>query len=280
MSVSSAAQYWLDGCALSDPSLSLHPESPSLRSGEGWFETVRVHAGRALRVEAHLHRLINSALMWGDDRARLEGLLERAMTPVWSAIAAQECACLRLTLLPAVERHQWPQVLVALSPYEEPSRLYRQGARVITSKIRHPGLGILGKSLSYHWSTFARREAAAVGADEVLLGDEHGLLEASTASLLWSENGRWCSTSGQQGCLPSVTIEGLRQSGLTIEPRGSVTSQKLQAEGLLLVGALRLVVAVSTLDGAVLPDRVHCATLLRERLLEDVAFTQNSANDV
>jgi 4-amino-4-deoxychorismate lyase len=280
MSVSSVAQYWLDGCALSGPSLSLHPESPSLRSGEGWFETVRVHAGRALRIDAHLRRLIDSALSEGDDRARLRALLERAMTPAWTAITALECARLRLTLLPAVEPHQSPQVLVALSPYEEPSRLYQQGARVITSKIRHPGLGILGKSLSYHWSTFARRETARVGADEALLGDEHGLLEASTASLLWSENGRWCSTSGQQGCLPSVTIEGLRQSGLMIEPRGSVTSQNVQAEGLLLVSALRLVVPVAALDGAVLPDRVHCAQLLRERLLEDVAFINNSANDV
>ncbi|MFM1865710.1 MAG: Amino-transferase class, partial [Pseudomonadota bacterium] len=152
MSVSSAAQYWLDGCALSDPSLSLHPESPSLRSGEGWFETVRVHAGRALRIDAHLRRLIDHALGEADDRTRLEALLARAMAPSWSAIRAQECACLRLTLLPAVEPHQSPQVLVALSPYEAPSRLYQEGARVITSKIRHPGLGILGKSLSYHWS--------------------------------------------------------------------------------------------------------------------------------
>lgn len=280
MSVSSSAQYWLDGRALSGPSLTLHPESPSLRSGEGWFETVRVHAGRALRLEAHLHRLIDSALVWGDDRARLVGLLERAMTPVWSAITAQECACLRFTLLPAVETHQSPQVLVALSSYEEPSRLYQQGARVITSKIRHPGLGILGKSLSYHWSTFARREAAQVGADEALLGDEHGLLEASTASLLWLENGHWCSTSGQQGTLRSVTIEALRQSGLTIESRRSMASQKVQTEGLLLVSALRLVVAVTTLDGVSLPDQVHCAQRLRERLLDNVACINKLANDV
>lgn len=267
MSSSSDVRYWLDGRLLNEPMLSIHPESPLLRAGEGWFETLRVESGVALGWEAHLARLRRSARAGGVEPQALDAALDRAVSPVSGSLQGCDCARLRIALWPGDAVGSPPRVLVSLGPYPIPSEVYQYGLTAITSTLKHPGLGAFGKSLSYHWSRLARLEASELGAEEALLANEQGLIEASTASLVWSEGGQWYSTSGESGSLASVTLERLRSAGLSIAPRAYVAPDVVRAEGLMLVSALRLVVSVRSLDGQALPDRCHIAAQWRERLL-------------
>jgi branched-subunit amino acid aminotransferase/4-amino-4-deoxychorismate lyase len=267
MSTSPGVRYWLDGRLLDEPMVSIHPESPLLQAGEGWFETLRVQAGVALGLEAHLARLRGSARAGGIEPQALDAALDRALSAVSQSLLNCDCARLRIALWPSDAVGSPPRVLVSLGPYPIPSEAYRYGLSAITSTLKHPGLGALGKSLSYHWSRRARLEARALGADEALLANDQGLIEASTASLVWSEGGQWYSTSGEGGSLASVTVGRLRLAGLSIAPRAYVAPDVVRAEGLMLVSALRLVVSVRFLDGHALPDRCHMAAQWRERLL-------------
>jgi branched-subunit amino acid aminotransferase/4-amino-4-deoxychorismate lyase len=127
----------------------------------------------------------------------------------------------------------------------------------VTASVPHPGLGLLGKSASYHWSIMARREAFAQGAAEALLVRDGCLLEGATSALVWCRDGRW-SSSDSPAVLPSVTLATLRETGVAIDA-GELRSDDLKPgaaapiEGLVLLSALRLAVAVGSVDGTVLP---------------------------
>ncbi len=266
MTVLRVAQYWLDGLPLPEGRLSLEAESPVLLAGAGWFETIRIEGGLPLHYELHLQRLCTAAISAGVGVSLRESL-DTLLVPALVAARDHDHARLRITLMPRPIFDNPPQVLVSLAPFAPPVTAYTRGLSVVTTCLAHPGLGRLGKSLSYHWSLAARREAQARGADEALFANHEGWLEASTASLLWREAGGLCSTSGCAGTLASVTVEALRRSGLAIEAREVAKRHDIIHGGLLLVSALRLVVAVREIDGQPLPDLTATASELRERLL-------------
>jgi 4-amino-4-deoxychorismate lyase len=299
MTLAHASQHWMDGKPLTESWVPISMDSPLLQTGEGWFETIRVESGVPLRLAAHLARLRTALLASGMREKSLRDALAQGLDP--ALVAAQQCPCARLRLIavpappsstssptaspstsPAPSPNATPSVLVSLSPYNPPEKAYGEGLAVITSRWPHPRSGHLGKSLSYHWSRVARREAELQGAEEALLtahgigvdtaasAAEHaksGWLEASTASLLWPGASGWCSTSGLAGTLASVTVEGLRQLGVAVSSRSVAPRHEIFERGLLLVSALRLVVAVRSIDGQPLPDLTAAAAQLRARLL-------------
>ena len=266
MTDSPAAQHWLDGIPLADGRIALSAESPLLQAGEGWFETLRIEGGRPLQLEAHLDRLL-AAVVTAGLAASIRASLDHALAPALAAAAGYEHGRLRITLLPRAIFTDPPEVLVSLAPYAPPVLGYSRGLVVITTRLSHPRLGLLGKSLSYHWSQAARREAQARGADEALFAVDGGWLEASTASLLWPTSGGWRTTSGCAGTLDSVTLEALRRTGLAIDPCEWADRADILQGGLLLVSSLRLVVSVREIDGEGLPDLTRTAAKMRERLL-------------
>lgn len=266
MTVSRAAQYWLNGLPMEDGRLAIEAESPVLLAGAGWFETVRIEGGLPLHYDLHMQRLCTAAIGAGLG-ASLRESLGQALAPALAAAGVFPHARLRITLMPRPVFADPPDVLVSLAAFTPPVTAYAEGVSVVTTRVVHPGLGRLGKSLSYHWSLAARQEAQARGADEAVFANHEGWLEASTASLLWREAGGWCSTSGCAGTLASVTIGALRRSGLVIKARELAKRQDIHQGGLLLVSALRLVVAVRQIDDHTLPDLTATATELRERLL-------------
>jgi branched-subunit amino acid aminotransferase/4-amino-4-deoxychorismate lyase len=223
-------------------------------------------------LEAHLVRLERSvATGLGDAQA------EHALHTAHRCLAAMQASFSefpigRLRLLLALDQagEAW-QALGEWGPHASSPASLADGIGAVTASFPHPGLGRLGKSASYHWSIAARREALARGAGEALFLRDGRLMEGSTGALVWRCAGLWC-TDDSDAVLPSVTLAALRGCGVAIGSDGlradSLTSGGV-IEGLVLVSALRLAVAIREVDGRALPTAASlaAATEWREALL-------------
>ena len=280
-------RYRLDGRWLAPGEAAFAPSSGLVMAGEGWFETLRVEGGRPMFLPEHLARLGRSvAAALGAEHAECALHSARACLNGMST-AFDELPCGRLRLLLALDSvgEAW-QALGEWGPHVSSSSSLEGGLRAVVASLPHPGLGVLGKSASYHWSIAARREALARGAGEALLVRDGRVFEGATGALVWRRGGRWY-TDGSPAVLPSVTLDVLRRCGvdigaarLSVGDLGLTTDRSAAAdvggasrdaariEGLVLVSALRLAVAVREVDGVALPTAaaLEAAAAWREAL--------------
>lgn len=263
--------FCLDGRWLAPGEAAFAPTSGLVAAGEGWFETLRVEDGRPMFLEAHLERLSRAvaAGLGGVQSARALECARRCLAAMQPSFADFAVGRLRLLLALDAAGEVW-QALGEWGPHVASSSSLQDGISAITASFPHPGLGRLGKSASYHWSMVARREALARGAGEALLAREGRVLEGSTGALVWLDSGRWC-TEDSDAVLRSVTLQALRDSGVAIAS-GALRADALSiptAQGLVLVSALRLAVAIREVDGRALPATASLAAAAqwREMLL-------------
>lgn len=198
--------------------------------GDGLFETIRVAAGRAIELAAHLERMTASARALGfpgvdavepEARAAVAGLLRHLEERHGSHAAG----ILRLTLsrgeggwgfAPSedVRSH------LAAHWYELPADFETRRARGVRVWIAEglvPGVFARHKSCSALVYVEARRRALALGFDEALLEDgEGGLAEASSANLFAVVEGRLTTPARRLPILPGIA----RQRVLEIAPGG------------------------------------------------------------
>lgn len=278
----SGLRYCLDDRWLAPGEAALTPASGVIASGAGWFETLRVESGRPMFESAHLERLEKSiARAYGAERGTAEAefaghAARRCIGTMSSAFRQYTSGRLRLLLSRDENRGSsdagaW-QALGEWSEHRSSETSLTQGIDVVIASFAHPGLGFLGKSASYHWSLAAREEALARGASEALLLRDGQVIEGATGAIAWRESGRWF-VHESPAALQSVTVQALRRAGVVLES-GSLPSEKLDPackvpiEGLILVSALRLAVAIRRCEHHALPEATQTAAQWRQTLLE------------
>jgi len=277
MSVSSL-RYCLDGRWLSPGEPAFASSSSLVSSGEGWFETLRVESGRPMFLRQHLERLSGSVSQFhGTDQAKCAlRAAERGLDAMSSTLSEYPTGRLRLIVARDLARvdHDtggW-QALGEWSEHRSSAASLEYGLDVIIASSAHPGLGSLGKSVSYHWSLVARQEALARGASEALLVRDGQIMEGATGAIAWRSKGRWFVHESSD-VLKSVTLDALRRAGLPLES-GSLPVSALdpdspgRVEGLMLISALRLAMAIRSCDGRTVPTDVAEAARWRRALLE------------
>ena len=206
------------------------------RHGCGLFETIRVHQGAPLRLEAHLARLAGGARFLGleappEPAAVLEHLATR------TACAELAAGVLRLV---AVDR----SLLVTVAPWA-PLRPARIDLGVCGS-IRRFSASPLNrfKTLSYLENRLMTREAEQRGLFEVVARNERGqLTDGSRTSLFVVLDGALLTPPVTDGALPGVARQVLLQAGLARE--ATLLPEDLdRAEAILLTNALQGAVPV------------------------------------
>jgi len=96
-------------------------------------------------------------------------------------------------------------------------------------------------------------------------------MEGATGAIAWQSKGRWFIHESAD-ILKSVTLDALRRTGVSLES-GSLTIDRLDpqspvcVEGLILISALRLAVAIRRCDDWVIPSAVTDAAQWRAALL-------------
>lgn len=243
---------WIDDPAPAgrwgDPgSLGLPLSDRGLLLAEGVFETLLVEAGRPRLLAGHLRRLGHSAALLALDPPPAAALLESrideaiarsgggsgALRLNWSRGSPSDPAARGLGPAGPSRHRCWLQLSPA-SPCFSPVRL------ILSPTEQRSATSLLSrcKSFAYGPSLVARRQAAAAGADDALLGSSAGGLCCGTsANLLVRLEGRWLTPALSGGCLPGVMRARALELGLAEE----ANQGELQATALIgCSGALLL----------------------------------------
>jgi 4-amino-4-deoxychorismate lyase len=239
------------------------PTAPVLRAddfgvvrGESVFETLRIAAGRAHFVDAHLARLARSA-----ERLAI------VLPPGWQrlvevAVAAYAPAdgVLRLTCSKGPPGGQPVGFALASEVPAETVRGREQGVRAITltlgvtARVRAASPWLLGgvKATSYAVNMASIRHAQSEGADDAIWVSTDGeVLEAPTSSVAWVKDGVLVTPSAEDvSILPGTTLDVvMRLHDGPCEVRRGTVAELAAADEVLMLSSVRGVAPVIELDG-------------------------------
>ncbi|HVR96441.1 MAG TPA: aminotransferase class IV [Thermoanaerobaculia bacterium] len=236
--------FW-NGRFLPEAEVRIPPDDAGFLFGDGLFETLRVDAGQAGDVEAHLDRLLAGLARIGIEIPEDRDALEAAIAEVAEA-APWPTARLRVTVTRS------PTRLVTAAPYQPP------GDRVsvlLLSDLRIDSQGPLAglKSLCYQMNRLALRRAEAAGAWEALLLNERGrLVEGARSNLALALPDGVFTPPLEDGCLPGTVRRRLLEQG-TIAERSLSLEDLERAGGIYLLNSLVGILKVGEVNGRPVP---------------------------
>ncbi len=240
--------FW-NGRLLPLAEVQIAPDDAGFLFGDGLFETLRVDAGQARDIEAHLDRLLAGLARIGIAIPEDRDALAAAIAAIAEAAEAapRPTARLRVTVTRSATR------LITAAAYQPPGDdLYRDGINAVLLPgpridSRGPLVGL--KSLCYQMNRLALRQAQAAGAWEALLLNEHGrLVEGSRTNLALALPDGVFTPPLEDGCLPGTVRRRLLERGKIAE-RSLVPEDLERASGIYLMNSLIGVLPVGKVDG-------------------------------
>lgn len=255
---------WMNGKLVTPADARVSVYDHGLLYGDGLFEGLRVANRRVFRLELHLARLAQGALLVGLD---LPGGVEGIRAAVTAAVAAHgdtsgyarlvvtrgegllgvdPTSCARPTVFCIVDR-------LSLFPPEKRAT----GVDLVTARVRRPPLDVLDpriKSLNYLNNALAKLEARRRDADDALLLNARGTIaEAAVANVFALRQGELCTPPLTDGALDGVTRRTVLElaRGLGIPARGASLGhyELVSADEVFLTGTGAGLVPVRAVDG-------------------------------
>ena len=275
-----AAIAWIDGRWGSPAELGVPLQDRGLLLADGLFETVLVHAGRPILLEAHLQRWRTSADLLAmapppaaerlkpliREAVRRAGLTHGALRLNWSRGNGSG----RGIDLPTSTADQGTDAIsdqghrfwLQLSPFtptfgSQTAHISRHERRNGSSRLSHC------KTFAYGQAIQARREAHEAGADEALLLSTAGdLCCGAVANLLVRGNGRWLTPPLSSGCLPGVMRGRALRLGVAEEAELRWDGRQLLARSPVSASSREDALAEEKVQGPwVLLNSLGCRTL-------------------
>lgn len=234
-------------------------------SGDGLFETLRADAKRgAWFFERHRDRMAEAAERRGLELPERR-LFRRATDHVLSELGPWD-AVVRWYLI-ATDAEGRTELLVEADRYESPpSSWYDSGLSLGHSTIPHPGLGSLGKSISWGWARAAARHALRRGDHDDVLCRDNKVVETARAAIVCRADGIWYTPDPKLGGLPSVTRAVLSNVGWGFRSCRFSLTEFAAADAVICLSSLRLAVAVRSLCGHEIPEGSGDAAAMRQAL--------------
>ncbi len=255
---------WMNGELVTPEDARVSVYDHGLLYGDGLFEGLRIANRRVFRLEMHLARLAQGALLLG---LELPGGVEGIRAAVAAAVAAHAesggyarlvvtrgegplgvdpTRCARATVFCIVDR-------LSLFPPEKRTT----GIELVTAKVRRPPLDVLDprvKSLNYLNNALAKLEARRRDADDALLLNARGTIaEAAVANVFALRQGELCTPPLTDGALDGVTrrtvLELARGLGIPSREVSLGHYELVSAEEVFLTGTGAGLVPVRAVDG-------------------------------
>ncbi|MFC9835949.1 aminodeoxychorismate lyase [Rhodococcus sp. NPDC127530] len=244
----------------------LHADDLAVVRGDGVFETLLVRAGRALKVEPHLTRLVASARALGlptqdldDWRLALELAVEE-----WGS---EREGAMRLVLSRGRESGGDATAFVTVGPVSERIlEARRDGVSVLTLARGYsvdlsasaPWQLLGAKTLSYATNMAALRYAATLGADDVIfVSSEGNVLEGPRSTVVIAREKTLLTPPPEHGILPGTTQQALYEvasgKGFRCEYAALRPADLITAEGVWLISSVTMAAQVRKIDGLALP---------------------------
>jgi len=220
--------------------------------GDGVFEVLRTHRGRAVDLARHLERMIATAAELG--LIVPGGIAEATVAAIAAAGPGDHRVRILLTGGPGglTAIRQMGRLVIVVEPLPSPP------AGIAAAVVDHPVRTPSRKTLAYVEHLTALALARAAGADEAIRLDDSGrLVEGSTSNVFVVADGLVATPPLARGPLPGIVRRRMLELGAVEQDLG--LAELRAADEIFLTSSLRGVVAVTHLDGE--PRRAGPTTL-------------------
>lgn len=261
---------WRDGEWLAESDAMIAADDRGFLLGDGLFETVRVRAGDAVRLDAHCARLRASCDALGLMLNRTNAEIDTAIRALCER-RGLESAAVRLTL----SSGSGPRGLVRGDGAMSSLMIAAHALPPLPARITlaHVDFGraagapsVIHKTLNYGDNIQARRQARAAGADMAVVCDTQGRLSGvDCANLFWLEAGRLKTPALICGVLAGTARAAVLASlgGDEVEAGPDALES---AEAVFVTNALWPGVPVTQIDGATIPQDADLLRRVRDCL--------------
>lgn len=229
--------------------------------GDGIFETLGAHDGRARGIDAHLERLTASARKLDLPEPHL-GQWRLAIAEILEALPSKGQASIRLVITRGTGTDGPPTCWLTGSTVADEVPERTEGIRIVTLSRGYandvgadsPWLLVGAKTLSYALNMAALREAKRRGADDAVFTSTDGFaLEGPTSSLLLRQGDTIVTPVIQHGILAGTTqadlFAYLTAQGFDCVYRTVEVGELLRSDAVWLVSSVRLAAPVTAVDG-------------------------------
>ncbi len=232
--------------------------------GEGIFETMRAYSGSVFRLTEHLERILGSCrflkLPFKENAQSLTEKINQTLQ-----INNLSNAYLKLIISSGnksslTSTTSSPTLIIIAREFESyPQRIYKEGFKAITSKIRRNPYSPLAqhKSLNFLENVLGKREAEERGKKEAIFIDPQGnLTEGATTNIFLVKQGSVISPALNSMILPGITREVVLEIssnlGIPIEERRVELKELYEAEEAFLTNSLVEIMPLVQVDSHII----------------------------
>jgi branched-chain amino acid aminotransferase len=259
--------------------------------GDGVWEGLRVHKGRAAFLDRHLDRLFEGAKAIAMDIGLSREQLAKRIYETLDANGMDEGVHVRLMVTRGVRStpYQDPRVVVGgatvviVPEYKQPPEgIHERGVKLFTVHVRRGDPAVQDQKINSHSKLnciLASIQATQAGADEALMLDPHGFVATCNSTHffivrkgeIWTSSGKYCLG----GITRAVALEVVREAGITAVEKDFSLTDVYGADEAFVTGTFAGIVPVREVDGRALACRgpmvERLQRLYAERVDRDVA---------
>ena len=258
--------------------------------GDGVWEGLRIHKGKAAFLDRHLDRLLEGARAIAMDIGLSREDLAKQLYHTLEANQMDEGVHVRLMVTRGVRStpYQDPRVVVGgptiviIPEYKQPPEgIYKRGLKLFTVHVRRGDPAVQDQKINSHSKLnciLASVQATQAGADEALMLDPHGFVATCNSTHffivrkgeVWTSSGKYCLGGITRG----VILEICREAGIPSFEKDFSLTDVYGAEEAFTTGTFAGPVPVREVDGRML----ECRGPMVERLQR--LYTERVERDI
>jgi branched-chain amino acid aminotransferase len=262
--------------------------------GDGVWEGLRIHEGKAAFLDRHLDRLFEGAKAIAMDIGLGAGDLAKRLYDTLDANKMTDGVHVRLMVTRGVRStpYQDPRVvvggptIVVIPEYKEPDpAVYERGLKLFTVHVRRGDPAVQDQKINSHSKLnciLASIQATQAGADEALMLDPHGFVATCNSTHffivrkgeVWTSSGRYCLGGITRG----LALEIAREAGIAAIEKDFSLTDVYGADEAFVTGTFAGIVPVREVDGRKLtcpgPTVKRLRKLYAKRVEQDVREQQ------
>ena len=233
--------------------------------GDGVWEGLRIHEGKAACLDRHLDRLFEGAKAIAMDIGLGAGDLAKRLYDTLDANKMTDGVHVRLMVTRGVRStpYQDPRVvvggptIVVIPEYKEPDpAVYERGLKLFTVHVRRGDPAVQDQKINSHSKLnciLASIQATQAGADEALMLDPHGFVATCNSTHffivrkgeVWTSSGRYCLGGITRG----LALEIAREAGIAAIEKDFSLTDVYGADEAFVTGTFAGIVPVREVDG-------------------------------
>jgi branched-chain amino acid aminotransferase len=259
--------------------------------GDGVWEGLRIHKGKAAFLDRHLDRLFEGAKAIAMHIGLSREELAQRLYETLGANRMDEGVHVRLMVTRGVRStpYQDPRVVVGgptiviIPEYKEPDpAVYERGLKLFTVHVRRGDPAVQDQKINSHSKLnciLASIQATQAGADEALMLDPHGFVATCNSTHffivrkgeVWTSSGKYCLGGITRG----LALEIAREAGIAALEKDFSLTDVYGADEAFVTGTFAGIVPVREVDGRQLTCRGPMVERLRrlyaERIEREIA---------